>query len=102
VGQTHALTPNQIKQVLEELRKQLPMDVWTFKKMVEERLGCEYRYDESVEPDKRLELSNAVIYIYRETFNDVVCNDTVTLSLRDVILVDDYGLNMIYLIHYEV
>ena len=92
-----------MKQVLEELKKQLPVDVWAFKKMVEERLGCEFYFDESVEPEKEYDITkNVRLYIYDEEYVDIVCEEqTITLPIKNSIYVDNLKKNTILLAHYD-
>ena len=103
MSQTQIQTQTQIKQVLEELRKQLPMDVWAFKKMVEERLGCEFYFDESVEPKKEYNITrNVKVYVYDEEDVDIVCEEqTITLPIKNSVYVDNLKTNMIILVHYD-
>ena len=92
------MSQTQIIQVLKDLKKDLPVDVWKFKELFKETTGCGFEYDSAVEPDRRIKLSNGEILVYTETFNEA-CNETV--RLRDVIIVEDYGLNNLILVHYD-
>jgi hypothetical protein len=94
----------QIIQTLKDLRKALPIDVWKFKELVEEATNCEFYYDESVVPERELEISkNVRLYVHDREYVDIVCNEeTVTIEFKNTIYVDNLKTNMIYLIHYEV
>ena len=80
------------------------MDVWKFRKLVEQKLNCELYYDEVSEPRRGLDITkNIKIYIYDVEYVDIVCNEEIIkLEFRNSIYVDDLKTNMIYLIHYEV
>ena len=92
-----------MKQVLEELKKQLPVDVWTFKKMVKERLGCRFYFDESAEPEKEQYITkNVKLYIYDEEYVNIVCEEqTITLPIKNSIYVDNLKKNILILVHYD-
>jgi hypothetical protein len=47
----------EIIQILKDLKKDLPVDVWKFKELAEQKLNCEFYYDESAVPERELEIS---------------------------------------------
>jgi len=91
------------KEILEELRKELPMDVWSFRKLIEEKTHCKFYYDESAEPSKALNVTKSItLMLFDREFNDLVCEEsTVTIEFKNAIYVDDADRNMIYIVHYD-
>ena len=94
----------QITQILKELRKALPVDVWKFKELFREATNCEYYFDIASIPKKEYSVSkNVKVYIHDKEYVDIVCNEEeTTIELRNTIYVDDLETNMIVLVHYEV
>jgi hypothetical protein len=101
-NQTQTQTPSKI-QVLKDLKKALPMDVWKFAELVEKATNCEFRYDENAEPTKRVKIAeNIIANIYEKEFNMLVCEDEdIDVVFKNAIYTDDYENNNIVLLYYE-
>jgi len=93
-----------IIQILKDLKKALPIDVWKFRELVNEATNCEFWFDEVSVPKRELEVTkNVKIYIHDKEYVEIVCNEeTIELEFRNSIYVDNLKANMIYLVHYEV
>jgi hypothetical protein len=98
------MNQEQIIQILKDLKKALPMDVWKFKELVEEALNCEFYYDESAEPKREYTVSkNIKVYIHNIEYAGIVCNEEImTIEFKNSIYIDNLKNNMIVLVHYEV
>ena len=92
----------QIIQILKDLRKELPMDIWAFIKKFKEVTGCNFEYDAYTTPRTFDVGDNLRIYIYDSEYNSAVCNDkTIELEFKNTIYIDNLKTGMIYLIHYD-
>jgi len=90
----------QLVRILEELKKELPMDVWSFRKLFEEKTQCEFYYDESAEPSKELSIKNVKVELFEREYNDIVCEEsTATIEFKNAIYVANR--NMIFIVHYD-
>jgi len=93
----------QIVQILKDLRKELPLDVWKFKDKFKDLVNCEFYFDEIAKPKKEFNVTkNIKIYIYEREFVEVICNEeAIELEFR-TIYVDDLKNNNIIIVWYEV
>jgi hypothetical protein len=91
-----------IAQILKELRKALPMDMWVFRKKFKEMTGCDFEYDAYTTPRTFDINDNSRIFIYDNEYNSVICNEeTIELEFKNTIYIDDLKTGMIYLVHYD-
>jgi len=94
-----------VVQVLKGLRRELPMDVWSFIHRFEDATGCRLSLAEGALVREVIVSEDVKVYVYAEQLCNVVCNDQllpIPPALINVMYIHNTKSNIKYIAGYEV